>query len=179
MKTRLQFSQSQPRVDGISNTVHPLGAWQPSDSIWMVSISRIAGASSSSGSDARGPAAPAAPVPASDEACPGASHAGCAVRDPSGQEEIRSYSDVESTHKRFRQDSNPQEPNMAHCRGTGEEQVWRCGGGAPASQDFLRELVAGTLSIPVALGELVAGAPAFVHHGFFIWVQSSDRRRMT
>ena len=63
MKTRLQFSQSQPRVDGISNTVHPLGAWQPSDSIWMVPISRIAGASSSSGLDAGGRGAVLPPRP--------------------------------------------------------------------------------------------------------------------
>ena len=124
MKPRLQFRQptgwtvSQIPTPGGRYLKYrpPLASWQPSDPACTAQISRIAGASSSSGSDARGPAAPAAPVPASDEACPGASHAGCAVRDPSGQEEIRSYSDVESTHKRFRQDSNPQEPNMAHWR---------------------------------------------------------------
>ena len=47
MKLRLQFSKSeaQPRVDGMSNTdrvdgvsdtVHPLGTWQPSDPTWTV-----------------------------------------------------------------------------------------------------------------------------------------------
>ena len=70
VKPRLEFSQAQPRVDGISdtdrvdgNTVHPLGAWQPSDSIWMVPISRIAGASSSSGLDAGGRGAVLPPRP--------------------------------------------------------------------------------------------------------------------
>ena len=50
-------------MDGISNTVHPLGAWQPSDSIWIVPISRIAGASSSSGLDAGGRGAVLPPRP--------------------------------------------------------------------------------------------------------------------
>jgi len=72
VKPRLEFSQAQPRVDGISdtdrvdgisNTVHPLGAWQPSDSIWIVPISRIAGASSSSGLDAGGRGAVLPPRP--------------------------------------------------------------------------------------------------------------------
>jgi len=159
MKPRLQFRQptgwtvSQIPTPGGRYLKYrpPLASWQPSDPACTAQISRIAGASSSSGSDSRAPLLPPRPSqpPTRLVLAPHTPDAPFVIRLDRRQSEA-----ARTWNRRARgkgKTTIPQKPNMAHC-GTVDEQVWRCSGGAPASQDVLGEPIAGTLLSPCLTG---------------------------